>query len=121
VIELHITDTGIIKTVYSTRGDVTSSITYPSEDNLPEPIRAKVSALKLMQDHDDIPDVGQKVSDKLFWIYEGELSGVIMGMMMYAKFRAQPLCDVPKDVIPFLEERVANEYKKRNSKNKRLY
>ncbi len=104
MIELHITDTGIIKTVYSTRGDVTSSITYPSEDNLPEPIRAKVSALKLMQDHDDIPDVGQKVSDKLFWIYEGELSGVIMGMMVFARMKAQPLQQVNSDFVKRMKE-----------------
>ena len=105
MIELHITDTGIIKTVYSTRGDVTSSITYPSEDNLPEPIRAKVSALKLMQDHDDIPDVGQKVSDKLFWIYEGELSGVIMGMMVFARMKAQPMYAFGRNFIDQIRER----------------
>lgn len=104
MIELHITDTGIIKTVYSTRGDVTSSITYPSEDNLPEPIKAKLSALKLMQDHDDIPDIGQRVSDKLFWIYEGPLSEVLMDMMMYAVFKSQPLCNVPNTITAIIKQ-----------------
>lgn len=82
MIELYITDTGIIKTVYSNRGEVTSNITYPSESNLPDDIRTKLAVLKLMTIPDDVPDVGQKVSNTMYWIYEGKVSdGLITELM----------------------------------------
>jgi hypothetical protein len=102
VIELHITDTGIIKTVYSDRGQVTSSITYPTENNLPDDVKTKLSALKLMTVPDDIPDVGQKVSDTLYWIYEGtknDLSMELQAMMVFSVVKGCPMYIVNKELV----------------------
>ena len=99
MIELHITDTGIIKTVYSTRGEITSSVTFPSESNLPNDVRTKLAALKLMAVPEDIPDVGQKVSDTLYWIYEGtkiELPMELYTLMIFSVARGCPIYQVNK-------------------------
>jgi len=126
VIELHITDTGIIKTVYNYRGQVTSSMSYPSESNLPDDVRTKLSALKLMTVPDDIPDVGQKVSDTLYWIYEGaknELPMEVQAMMIFSVVQGCPLYNVSTTLVDTLMKgyRHANSKTstKRNSKNKR--
>jgi hypothetical protein len=71
VIELHITDTGSINTTYTDQGIVTAKVMYPSEANLPDDIKVKLSVLKLMEDYTDIPDIGQRVTSEVYWIYEG--------------------------------------------------
>lgn len=91
MIELHITDTGIIKTVYSNRGEVTSNITYPSENNLPDDIRTKLAVLKLMRTHEDIPDIGQKVSNEMYWIYEGTVNDNLIAMLKTKVIKLQQL------------------------------
>jgi hypothetical protein len=51
-------------------GKPTSTTEYTSEDNLPEDIHVKLSALKLVTPPDDVDKIGQRVSDNVFWIYE---------------------------------------------------
>jgi hypothetical protein len=92
VIELEIIPTGVLKTVYSNRGVVTSSITYTSESNLPDDIRTKLAILKLMQNGDDIPDVGQKINKWLYWIYEGTVSQKLISNLIKGNFmKSHPL------------------------------
>lgn len=71
MIELHITDTGSIKSTYTNGGVVTANVVYQSEDNLPNDVKVKLSVLKLMEDYTDIPDIGQRVTSEVYWIYEG--------------------------------------------------
>lgn len=71
MIELNITAEGIERTDYDSRGETKYHIKYPDIDNLPDDIKTKLSALKLMQDGADIDDVGHKVSKSIYWIYEG--------------------------------------------------
>lgn len=82
MIELHITDMGVINTVYTNTGQITARITYTTENNLPKPIQTKLAILKLMAIADDIPDVGQKVSNTVYWIYEGDLSEPVITNLM---------------------------------------
>ena len=48
----------------------TSSTEYATEDNLPEDIHVKLSALKLVTPPEGIEKIGQRVNDNVFWIYE---------------------------------------------------
>lgn len=119
MIELHITDTGIIKTVYSTRGEVTSSITFPTESNLPYDVRTKLSALKLMTVPDDIPDVGQKVSNTLYWIYEGannDLPMELQALMVFSAVQGCPLYKVSPTLVETLMKGYINEKNNWNPK-----
>lgn len=86
MIEIELTDTEVIKTVISENGYIHSSVTYRRESNLPEDIRTKLSALKLMPDYTDVPDIGQRVTDKIFWVYEEPLirQSVLSRMMLMA-------------------------------------
>jgi len=104
VIELEITETGVIQTVYSSRGDITSSIIYPSESNLPDDIRTKLAILKLMQNADNIPEVGQKVNNWLYWIYEGTVSQKLISTLIKGNYMK---------AHPFLINRKVNEYNKK--------
>lgn len=83
--------------MYSSRGAIKSSITYPSEDNLPEDVKTKLSVLKLMQDHDEVEWVGQKVSVRLYWIYDSDWEGVTIsfaGSIADAIRKKQPLYEL---------------------------
>lgn len=51
-------------------GKPTSSTEYATEDNLPEDIHVKLSALKLVTPPEGIEKLGQRVNDNVFWIYE---------------------------------------------------
>lgn len=95
MIELHITDTGSIKTIYYTsRGVVASNVVYQSEDNLPDDVKVKLAVLKMMQDYTDIPDIGQRVTSEVYWIYEGgntaheKLYAIINNMTTKLKMKA---------------------------------
>ena len=70
MIELHITKEGIDRTDYDRTGEIKYHISYPNIDNLPDNIKTKLSAMKLMHDGADIVDVGHKVSKSIYWIYE---------------------------------------------------
>ena len=70
MIELTLGENGIEGIIYGHMGKITSRTTYASEDNIPADIRSKLSVLKLLQDANEIPSVGQRVSDNIYWIFD---------------------------------------------------
>lgn len=85
MIELHITDTGIEGTVFDALGSIVSTTRYQSEANLPAELRDKLSALRLVGSNDPVADVGQRVSDTIFWIHDTEeRAGFMMAVLMQA-------------------------------------
>lgn len=57
-------------TVYEyTDGQSISQSKYASEENLPQSIRVPLAALKLVTPPDDIKQIGQRVNENVFWIY----------------------------------------------------
>ena len=70
MIELTLGENGIEGIIYGHMGKITSRTTYASEDNIPADIRSKLSVLKLLQDANEIPSVGQRVSDTIYWIFD---------------------------------------------------
>ena len=70
MIELHITDEGIERTDYNKRGELRFKLTYPHMENIPSDVLTKLSVLRLLPEHSDIPEIGHKVSDNIYWIYE---------------------------------------------------
>ena len=73
MIELHITEEGIERTDYNKRGEIRFKLTYPHMDNIPNDVLTKLSVLRLLPEHSDIPEIGHKVSDNIYWIYEDGL------------------------------------------------
>jgi len=43
---------------------------YTSVANMPEDLRTKLSALRMLTPPDGYEDIGQRVDDVTFWIYE---------------------------------------------------
>ena len=76
MIELHITEEGIERTDYNKRGELRFKLTYTHMENIPEDVLTKLSVLRLLPEHSDIPEIGHKVSDNIYWIYEDELGFV---------------------------------------------
>lgn len=70
MIELHITAEGIEGAMFDRGGSVISTTKYQSEANLPAELREKLSVLKLVGVNEAVDDVGQKVSDTLYWIFD---------------------------------------------------
>ena len=70
MIELHITDEGIERTDYNKRGELRFKLTYTHMENIPSDVLTKLSVLRLLPEHSDIPEIGHKVSDNIYWIYE---------------------------------------------------
>ena len=60
----------LIKVIEYKEGQVASTTEYATEDNLPEDLHLKLSALKLVTPPDDIDKIGQRVNDIVFWIYD---------------------------------------------------
>jgi hypothetical protein len=50
------------------KGANSSTTVYASELNMPEDLRAKLSALKMVTPPDGYEDIGQRVDDVTFWI-----------------------------------------------------
>lgn len=73
MIELHITEEGIERTDYNKRGELRFNLTYTHMENIPEDVLTKLSVLRLLPEHSDIPEIGHKVSDNIYWIYEDEI------------------------------------------------
>jgi hypothetical protein len=78
MIELTLGENGIEGIIYGSMGKITSRTTYASEDNIPAVIRSKLSVLKLLQDVNEIPNVGQRVSNTVYWIFDGLEEGNYM-------------------------------------------
>lgn len=49
---------------------VVHSSVYASMEEIPEPFKTKLSALRLVSPPDEIKNVGQRVDEHLFWVYE---------------------------------------------------
>ena len=47
-----------------------SKTIYASVANMPDDIRTKLSALKMVTPPDGYKDIGQRVNETLFWIFE---------------------------------------------------
>lgn len=87
MIELHITAEGIERTDYNWKGETKYHIKYPDLDNIPDGIKTKLSALKLMHAHTDVESIGQKVSDTIYWIYDEDQPdpGIFRIILMMSK------------------------------------
>jgi hypothetical protein len=85
MIELTLGENGIEGIIYGHMGKITSRTTYASEDNIPADIRSKLSILKLLQDANEIPSVGQRVSDTIYWIFDDLEGDLIFSKMVYAE------------------------------------
>lgn len=70
MIELTIEEDGSVVSATISKNNVSPTTTYKSLDNLPEELKTKVSVLRLSDTYQDIDGIGQKVTDKLFWVYE---------------------------------------------------
>jgi hypothetical protein len=60
----------IIKVFEYKNGLESSTSEYFNEDNLPEDIHVKLSALKLVTPPEGIEKIGQRVNANVFWIYD---------------------------------------------------
>lgn len=113
MIELHITEEGIERTDYNKRGELRFKLTYPHMENIPSDVLTKLSVLRLLPEHSDIPEIGHKVSDNIYWIYEdgvGLESQFISAYAMYGiDIKTLPLAAIiNKTTISSILER-ANE------------
>ena len=45
-------------------------VKYTSEANMPDELRTKLSALKMVTPPDGYEDIGQRVNETIFWIYD---------------------------------------------------
>lgn len=70
MIELHITEEGIERTDYNNRGEIRFKLTYTHMENIPNDVLTKLSVMRLLPEHSDIPEIGHKVSESIYWIYE---------------------------------------------------
>lgn len=70
MIELTIGENGVEGIIYGQQGKIMSRTNYTSEENIPDAIRSKLSVLKLLHDSDEVPNIGQRVSDEIYWIFE---------------------------------------------------
>jgi hypothetical protein len=52
------------------KGANSSTTIYASEANMPDDILTKLSALKMVTPPDGYEDIGQRVDDTTFWIYD---------------------------------------------------
>ena len=52
------------------KGSNSYTTIYASEANLPDDILTKLSALKMVTPPDGYEDIGQRVDDTTFWIYD---------------------------------------------------
>lgn len=67
--ELNINEDKTI-TVLDFEGSVISTSTFTNEDVLPDDIKTKLSALKLVTPPDILAEIGQRVSEVTFWIID---------------------------------------------------
>jgi hypothetical protein len=70
MIELTIGENGVEGIIYGQQGTIMSRTNYTSEENIPDAIRSKLSVLKLLHDSAEVPNIGQRVSDEIYWIFE---------------------------------------------------
>jgi len=72
VYQIELNDDGSVELkVYGGHvGSNTSTTMYASEANMPNELRAKVSALKMVTPPDGYEDIGQRVNETVFWIFE---------------------------------------------------
>jgi hypothetical protein len=72
VYQIELNDDGSVELkVYGGRvGGNTSTTMYASEANMPNELRAKVSALKMVTPPDGYEDIGQRVNETVFWVFE---------------------------------------------------
>ncbi len=52
------------------KGSNSSTTVYASEANMPDDLRTKLSALKMLTPPDGYEEIGQRVDDTIFWIYD---------------------------------------------------
>lgn len=56
-------------------GANSSKTVYASEANMPNDLRSKVSALKMVTPPDGYKDIGRRVNQTLFWVFDEPVSG----------------------------------------------
>ena len=105
MIELHITDTGIEGTVFDALGAIVSTTRYQTEANLPAELQDKLAALRLVGNSDPVADIGQRVSDTIFWIHDtAERPAFMMAVIMQAAAkRKHSLCNYANSPKEFKE------------------
>jgi hypothetical protein len=73
VLEIHLArddeSNKAVKVFEYTDGKPVSQSEYATEENLPTIIRVPLAALKLITPPDDINQIGQRVNENVFWIY----------------------------------------------------
>ena len=85
MIELTIEeDKSISCVIVSPDGNVESLVTYESEANLPDDLKTKLAVLKMVDDTQEIKNVGQKVSKNIFWLdrFDDEVANILMLISM---------------------------------------
>ena len=85
MIELTIEeDKSISCVIVSPDGNVESLVTYESEANLPDDLKTKLAVLKMVDDTQEIKNVGQKVSKNIFWLdrFDDEVANILMLICM---------------------------------------
>jgi hypothetical protein len=73
VYEITLMEDGSVELTQAKRnawGAAGSKTVYTTEANMPDDLRTKLSALKMVTPPDGYEDIGQRVNDTIFWIYE---------------------------------------------------